>query len=114
MSACCCIDVDDPAEICDKREIKRARKPHECCECLRVIPAGAPYRYEAALHGGSWSHWKTCALCASVRDDRFGCGFYWGNLWELLRDCLDEACSCEDECDCDSWLDPPTRPIEVR
>jgi hypothetical protein len=114
MSACCCIDVDEPADLSHRREIKRARKEHQCCECRRAIPKGAPYRYETACHDGVWSHYKTCRLCASIRDDRFSCGWYWTRLWADLRYCLGEFdCSCDDECHCGSWLAPPRHPIEV-
>lgn len=114
MTACCCIDVDDPVQFAHTREVARARKAHVCCECRRTIPVGAPYRYEAAVADGDWQHYHTCRLCASVRDDRFACGFCWGFLWEHLRDCLGwVGCDCEDPCDCESWLDPPDWPIEV-
>ena len=115
MTACCCIDVDETADLTHRREIKRARKPHKCCECQRTIPTGAPYRYESVLYDGRWSRYHTCRLCASVRDDRFSCGWHWGGLWEELRYCLEglTGCACEDECDCESWLDPPTWPIRA-
>lgn len=111
--ACCCIDVDEPADVHHTREIKRARKPHRCCECGRTIPVGSPYRYETACSDGRWDTYKTCTLCASIRDDRFPCGFYWTRLWEDLQYCMWAPCLCEGDCDCDTWLDPPDYPIEV-
>lgn len=116
MTSCCCIDTgDDVAAIYSRRDIKRARKAHRCCECRRVIPRGAPYRYETVLFEGRWDSYHTCTLCAAIRDDRFTCGWTWAGLWEDLRYCLEDqfVCGCEDDCDCDKWLDPPTHPIEV-
>lgn len=111
MSACCCVEPDWIADFVDTREIKAARVEHQCCECLRVIPVGAPYRRESGVGDGSWFTYKTCALCAAVRDDRMECGFIWGGLWESIAEC--EWYSGEDD-ELDGWLDPPDWPIEVR
>lgn len=115
MSSCCCVDYDaEPAKLFSLVNVRRARKPHTCCECGRTIPKGAPYRRERGLWDDRWETYATCRLCASVRNDRMSCGYVYGRLWEDLRDCLWSPCACEDECDCDDWLDPPTEPIEVR
>ena len=110
---CCCIQIDEPAEFYHRQDVKRARKPRNCCECGREIPKGAPYCYETAVFNNVWNAYHTCQLCVSIRDDRFSCGWEWGFLWENLHYCLDDqlGCDCEDDCDCDSWLDPPTHPI---
>ena len=118
MTACCCIEYDgaDAAVTSSRREVAKSRAEHICCECRRLIPIGAPYRYETALFRDSgWTSYHTCKLCASIRDDRMECGHTWCGLWEDLRYCLDDqpGCDCEDDCDCDSWLDPPDWPIEV-
>jgi hypothetical protein len=113
-NACCCVpfNSDYEAVISSRRDIRKTRKPHKCCECNRTIPKGAPCRYETALFEDRWEEFRTCALCSAVRDDRLRCGWSWGDLWDELRYCL-EDCDCEDDCDCDSLLDPPTHPIEV-
>lgn len=105
MSACQCSRSiwGTKAVKSSRRDIKRARKPYRCCECRRTIPPGAPYRYETALIDGGWNEYRTCMVCAAIRDDFFACGWTWGELWQDLRDCLDESG--------DSWLDPPTHPI---
>lgn len=107
MTSCCCSTSmwDVRAVVSSRRNIKRARKARKCCECRRVIPKGAPYRYETALMDGRWYQYHTCVLCAAVRDDRFSCGWTWGALWKDLRECY----GGHDE----PWLDPPTLPIEV-
>lgn len=112
MTACCCIDVFDGNEF--EAEInRRARKKYTCCECRRTIPVGAGYWVASIKYEGDWSRFRTCELCKSVRDDRFSCGFIFENMWQDMRECLESPCNCEGDCDCDSWLDPPTHPIEV-
>lgn len=107
---CCCIDVDEPAEVhCSVR--RRARKAWKCCECGRTIPPGAYYWSDSLCYDGSWSRYQTCELCHAVAGDRFECGYILTELWQDLYDCLWEPCDCEDDCDCDAWLEPPTHPI---
>lgn len=108
MTDCCCVsDMWDEGVVKSSlRNVKRARKAYFCCECERMIPPGAPYRYETALMDGRWYQYRTCTTCAAIRDDRFSCGWTWGTLWEDLRDCLGGGFA-------ESWLDPPRHPIEV-
>lgn len=108
MSSCCCgsLTLAVRAVKSGRRDIKRARKPHKCIECKRVIPRGAPYRYETALIAARWYQYHTCMICASIRDDRFACGWTWGELWADLCECLGGGFA-------EPWLDPPTEPIKV-
>jgi len=113
VSSCCSRSMWAVRAVkASRRDIKRARKAHECCECRRVIPRGAPYRYETALISGSWYQYHTCMICASIRDDCFACGWTWGELWEDLQVCFEV--SPEDGWSDSGWLDPPTHPIEIK
>lgn len=108
MSACCCVEYDDVAEVLRVVDVKRARSPHFCGECHRCIPPGAPYRLEVAVFEGELSAHKTCQLCLSVREDRMSCGFAWGEVWSDIRECMHEYGDDDD----DEWLEPPDWPIE--
>lgn len=110
MTACCCVLIDDPADVIHSVR-RRARKPWKCCECKRTIPPGARYWSDSLLYDGGWSTYQTCELCKAVSADRFECGYTLTELWQDLYDCLHEPCGCEGDCDCDAWLEPPTHPI---
>lgn len=112
VSSCCCGNwsLAVRAVKASRRDIKRARKAHRCVECDRVIPRGAPYRYETALMAGKWYQYHTCTLCAAIRDDRFSCGWTWGELWADLCACYEV--SLEDDWSDSGWLEPPTHTIK--
>lgn len=64
---------------------RKARKQHQCGECLRTIEKGETYRYESGIwEYGPDSH-KTCMDCISVRDTFF-CSFIFGRLWEDMHE----------------------------
>lgn len=64
----------------------KARKPHHCCECHDVIPAGAQYeRANGKTDGDFWSE-STCLVCCEIRA-AFVCGaFTFTTLWEEIRE----------------------------
>lgn len=84
--ACCCIDVDYPAELED-HTWRNARKEHKCGECGVAIAKGEHYEYSTILFDGNWSHGKTCWFCVRIREDFFPCGYYYGELRNDFRDC---------------------------
>ena len=51
-----------------EREPRRARKEHQCCECLKVIRPGASYVISSGLWDGQWAEFKQCAACAERFD----------------------------------------------
>jgi hypothetical protein len=51
-----------------QEEERKARKPHQCCECAEIIPAGFVYRYSHGVWDGEGRDYKTCVRCAKVRD----------------------------------------------
>lgn len=122
MTACCCIDVDEPYKFTDTTEIKRAGKGHLCVECRRVIPKGAPHRLEKCLDNGGrsaqWHTYRTCRTCSAMRDDRMSCGWYYGAIWDDLAACHEDAYwPGEDDGsggELAGWLDPPTKPINPK
>jgi hypothetical protein len=109
MTDCCCYyEVDDPAKVFVETLIRKSRAVHECCECGRAIPVGAPYWNASLLYDDSWTRYSTCELCHNIATDRFPCGYGMGMLWETLRECLREYGDADND-----WLDPPTEPIII-
>lgn len=82
-------DVDDFSVILITHTPK-ARKPHKCGECNRTIEPGEKYLLEKELYDGNVSTCKTCWDCKSVRDHLVG-SFYWGQMWELVEECIDDC-----------------------
>lgn len=66
-------------------EVRKARKRHRCCECRQLIYVGSRYERASGKFEGDIFAYKTCAVCAEIRD-RFACGGYcYGDLWEAMR-----------------------------
>jgi len=88
MNSCCCsADVDNVSDLVITT-VQRARKPHACCECGGEIVVGQPYEIAKSLFDGHWSTYKTCTVCVAIRDDLCPCGYYWGELREVILECL--------------------------
>jgi hypothetical protein len=87
MISCCCIDVDDPAEV-ECITYPRARKSHECCECDDGIQSGQVYQLAKLLFDGEWTTYRTCSPCAAIRRDLLPCGHYYGRLAEDTSECI--------------------------
>lgn len=88
MPNCCCIDVDETSTVIAD-EIRRARKPHTCCECGETIHPGSVYTYERTRHyDGYMQSFKTCARCRNIRDEYFTCGWYYEGMVEMFQECF--------------------------
>lgn len=84
----CDMDVDDYATMLEKK-VKKARKEHQCHECYSVIQKGELYLVEKEIYDGRFSTHKTCLPCREIRD-AYMSSYYWGQIWEHLRDCLED------------------------
>jgi RNase P subunit RPR2 len=87
MDACVC-DYDPPEFV--SQSMRRARKPHTCEECSRVIEPGEHYEYTFGKWDGDVSRFRVCARCLEVRrfiTDSIPC-FCWayGNLHEDAKE----------------------------
>lgn len=82
----CMVDDGDYAEVYVRRD-RRARKPHRCYECARVIAPGEGYEEARSLYPDGWSTFRTCAHCQVVQAWlRRECdGFLHGGTLEDLR-----------------------------
>jgi hypothetical protein len=87
--SCIISDCDEMASVITE-EIRRARKPHRCYECKSTIEKGDTYEYTAALWEYEWHHMHVCLDCVSVRDSLFRRGFTYGEIWEDLKDFMEE------------------------
>lgn len=80
-------DGDEPDFY--RSETRKARKPHECCECKGTIQPGQEYENVFGRWGGGFSTYKTCSLCVEIRT-KFSCDGNWGFklVWQALREDL--------------------------
>lgn len=84
---CCCDSYYGFAADVSSTKIRKARKPHTCCECGDTIGPGQRYEVASGCWEGSWDHFKTCITCVRIRDDLFPCGHVYTGLREMVRYC---------------------------
>jgi len=75
-------------------EKRKARKEHKCIECGRNIEPGEMYIWEKGLWEGSFSEFKTCSDCLSVKNSFIFAGIEYGTIWQELKNHL-EYCGGE-------------------
>lgn len=70
-----------------RTEIRKARKPHMCSECGKVIPVGEKYEHADGKTDGDFWGYDTCLICAEIAD-AFYCDGRWfgGMLWEGMEE----------------------------
>ena len=56
----------DPARVY-RSAIRKARKPHVCCECGGTIAVGERHEYVTANWEGTWCDFRTCPDCVVIR-----------------------------------------------
>ena len=84
MECSCDIDVDhDGGPVCHKEKIRKAKKPHLCCECGLPIKSGDHYLYESGIWDGTPQEYKTCLDCKSIRDVFFRSWVYT-QIWDYF------------------------------
>lgn len=84
---CCCDMGDGAIPECVVVKIRTARKSHVCCECGQEIKRGERYEFTSGIWEGEPGSYKTCLICARIRDDYF-CSWIFGGLKEEIRECL--------------------------
>ncbi|BCD83641.1 hypothetical protein PSm6_00480 [Pseudomonas solani] len=50
------------------KTIRKARKPHRCCECHGLIVPGQSYEHVAGVWDGGADRFKTCMHCVEARE----------------------------------------------
>lgn len=70
------------------RILRKARKPHKCQECHRVIEPGETYEVDAYVFEGDFTAHKTCSHCHVARNwlqSECG-GWLYGGVFEDLEE----------------------------
>jgi hypothetical protein len=81
-------DIGEPPVAWKKTIIKKARKQHECFECLSVIDAGESYVRINAIYSFGPETFKYCCFCNSKWDEYsellsdIDCAV--GSLWDAI------------------------------
>ena len=85
QDVCVAMEYDGSNEFY-REAVRRAAKPHWCCECGHAIAAGDRYHYASGKSDGDFFDAHTCLACAEVRQT-FACGgWVFGELWESIND----------------------------
>jgi hypothetical protein len=86
---CHCSSDYNPPSVFNQKDVK-ARKPHKCSECYRVIAIGETYRNVFGVWDGSSETFFWCAHCdaaQSIVEAATDCHCYlFGALWEDFRE----------------------------
>lgn len=79
--------------------VRRAVKPHSCCECGRTIEPGERYETSSGKSDGSVWTYATCSTCQEIREG-FYCegGHAFGTLWEMMADQAFESLTTASPC----------------
>lgn len=71
---------------CSSTVIRKARKPHWCCECAEDIKPGDRYEFTSGVWDGFPDSQKTCLSCVEIRD-HFAChGWIFGQVWSDIEE----------------------------
>ena len=93
--------------------IRRARKPHRCCECGETIARGQSYERATGKSDGTIWAVSTCLDCRDIRK-AFVCGTWmFGGLWESLREQLFEVWQTHSPIDCLAKLDSKSARVKA-
>lgn len=89
MDECACLyggfDECDEGGF-QSRTTRKARKEYVCIECHQPIRKGDIYvRFAASDDGRVFSN-RTCLLCEEIREALYCDGYYFGRMWEDIRE----------------------------
>lgn len=84
-------DVDCGETEFMRTEIRKARKPHTCSECGKIIAPGEKYEHATGKTDGDLWAYDTCLICAEIAE-AFYCHGRWfgGMLWEGMHEVFGE------------------------
>lgn len=81
-----CVVMDyDGSNAFQSEEVRRARKPYQCCECKEVIAVGQEHHYETGKNDGFFWTYRTCAPCFEIRRTFCCDGWVFGDLWQEIH-----------------------------
>jgi hypothetical protein len=81
MSNCDCWIYESPSVYRD--EMRKAKKPYECCDCRATINPGDRYLYVFGVWDNHASTHRMCVLCEDMRQQ---CEFACAPFGELAND----------------------------
>jgi len=85
----CSVTNEFDANRVEIETIRKARKPHACCECGEVIAVEKLYEEASGIdHDGYPFRFRTCLYCVAIRKHYCPRGWLWGFLAETIMDCL--------------------------
>lgn len=86
----CNIDYDGEQPDFYTCKILISRKEHMCCECFNTIQKGSEYQHITGKWDGRILRYKTCMICAELREVLLDNQVYYSELWDNLGDCLED------------------------
>lgn len=89
-------DVDECGLTFIEETLRCARKQHRCFECGRTISPKEVYEHARGMWDGSFSTYKTCIDCYSIRRAMFKNGWVYGWMWNDIHSFLEESGLSED------------------
>ena len=93
MSDCGVCIGSEPDGYCEfiVQEDRKARKPHKCCECDKVIQIGEKYEHARGKFEGEMWTADTCLICREIAETFYCNGrMFGGELWEDMEYCFDQ------------------------
>ena len=87
-------------ELYHKQNVK-ARKPHKCEFCKKVIAAGKTYSYESGKYEGDFFQRKLCLTCSKMLDLFCRYTEYDEFSWDWIQEWLSNnycKAECKDTC----------------
>ncbi len=63
----CMADYSDGVSVVLHDRDQKARKPHQCSECNRIIEIGEHYNVQRCVFDGEANSYKTCEHCQVVK-----------------------------------------------
>lgn len=91
MNCTCVSGADADSFITELSQgMRKARKPHRCCECHAAINPGDSYEDVAGVDGNAFVTYKTCGPCVEIRTHFCDGSWLYGGLWEDMENCFPE------------------------
>jgi len=88
LVTCDCSTDDGDYNRCSTEVVRKARKPHTCCECGDTIVVGKQYEEATGINAeGEPYRYRTCIGCRNLRRHYCPGGWIWGGLREALMNC---------------------------
>ncbi len=84
-------EYEGDTAICYDEAVVKARKPHKCYECRRLIEKGERYERASGLWEGSWETYHFCLQCSEISREFTTGAREFGNLWYELQENWDEG-----------------------